>query len=106
MDLARYDPASAQPFEGGSRALSSSAVETAGMTLRILQLEGRGETGRRQAPYPVALVVVAGEGQLRVGGEIAEVRAGDAVVVPPNTTYWAWTTGGPMTLALMECKAG
>ncbi len=104
MNLARFDPAEAQPFEGGERALSSAPIEGAGVTLRVLQLEQRGETGRRQAPYPVALVVVAGEGQLRVGGEIAEVKAGDAIAVPANTTYWAWTTSGPMTVALLECK--
>lgn len=104
MDLARFDPSQAQPFEGGDRALSSPAVEGTGTTLRILQLDQRGETGRREAPYPVALVIVNGEGQLRVGGQIAEVKAGDAVAVPPNMTYWAWTTSSPMTLALIECK--
>ena len=104
MNLARFDPARATPFEGGDRAQSSSGVENNGAAARILQLERRGETGRREAPYPVVVVIVAGEGQVRVGGEIADVAAGDAVVVPPNTMYRVWTTSGPMTVALIECK--
>lgn len=106
MNLARFDPDRAQPLEGGKKATASPALEGAGVAMRVIELGKRGETGRRESPHPVILVVVSGEGQVRVSGEIADIKPGDTIAVPSNVMYWAWTTGDSMTLALIELTGG
>lgn len=38
-------------------------------------------------------LVTAGEGRVRVGEEERDVRAGDAIVIPPGEVHRLWNTG-------------
>jgi mannose-6-phosphate isomerase-like protein (cupin superfamily) len=45
-----------------------------------------------------------GRGRMRLGDEEAEVRTGDAVVIPPGETHKLWNAG-PEPLVLLCCCA-
>jgi len=49
-------------------------------------------------------VFLAGEGRMRLGDEVSEVRSGDAVVIPPGTRHKLWNPG-PDDLLLLCCSA-
>jgi mannose-6-phosphate isomerase-like protein (cupin superfamily) len=50
--------------------------------------------------------ITAGCGRIRIEGETAEVRAGDAIAIPPGKKHKLWNTGGePLTL-LCCCAPG
>jgi mannose-6-phosphate isomerase-like protein (cupin superfamily) len=57
--------------------------------------------------HPVAeeiYYITHGTGKIRVGGELREVRAGDAIAIPPGQRHKLWNTGGE-TLRLLCCCA-
>lgn len=47
---------------------------------------------------------LAGRGRMRLGGEVCEVSAGEAVVIPPGTRHKLWNPG-PDALVLLCCCA-
>ena len=50
--------------------------------------------------------ITAGRGRMRLEGEMAEVRAGDAIAIPPGRKHKLWNTGDePLTL-LCCCAPG
>ena len=50
--------------------------------------------------------ITAGRGRLRIEGELAEVKAGDAIAIPPGQRHKLWNTGAePLTL-LCCCAPG
>lgn len=48
--------------------------------------------------------IMAGTGRLRIEGETRDVRAGDAIAIPPGRKHKLWNTGG-VTLTLLCCCA-
>ena len=46
--------------------------------------------------------ITAGCGRLRIEGETAEVKAGDAIAIPPGKKHKLWNTGA-QPLALLCC---
>src|SRR5713226_4611931 len=43
--------------------------------------------------------ITAGTGRMRIEGELAEVKAGDAIAIRPGQKHKLWNTGpGPLTL--------
>lgn len=43
--------------------------------------------------------ITAGEGRIRIDGESRDVRAGDAIAIPPGKKHKLWNTGaGPLSL--------
>ena len=48
--------------------------------------------------------ITAGQGRMRIEGELAEVKAGDAIAIPPGKKHKLWNTG-PETLRLLCCCA-
>src|SRR5882762_7738381 len=43
--------------------------------------------------------ITAGQGRMRIEGEPAEVKAGDAIAIPPGKKHKLWNTGpGPLIL--------
>jgi mannose-6-phosphate isomerase-like protein (cupin superfamily) len=48
--------------------------------------------------------ITAGRGRMRIDGELAEVKAGDAIAIPPGRKHKLWNTGGE-TLTLLCCCA-
>src|ERR1043165_9653531 len=49
-------------------------------------------------------LILAGEGRMRIEGEMAEVKAGDAIAIPPGKKHKLWNTGQE-TLSLLCCCA-
>ena len=45
-----------------------------------------------------------GTGRIRIGGETRDVRAGDAIAIPPGSRHKLWNTGNE-TLCLLCCCA-
>jgi mannose-6-phosphate isomerase-like protein (cupin superfamily) len=45
----------------------------------------------------------AGAGRMRLGKDEAEVRAGDAVVIPPGTPHKLWNPGPESLVLLCSC---
>ena len=48
--------------------------------------------------------ITAGRGRMRIDDELAEVKAGDAIAIPPGRKHKLWNTGGE-TLMLLCCCA-
>jgi len=48
--------------------------------------------------------ITHGTGKIRIEDEICEVRAGDAIAIPPGRKHKLWNTGGE-TLRLLCCCA-
>lgn len=46
--------------------------------------------------------ITAGSGRLRIEAELAEVKAGDAIAIPPGKRHKLWNTGDE-TLKLLCC---
>ena len=46
--------------------------------------------------------ITAGRGRMRIESEIAEVKAGDAIAIPPGKKHKLWNTGSE-TLKLLCC---
>ena len=48
--------------------------------------------------------ITAGTGRMRIEGELREVKAGDAIAIPPGRKHKLWNTGAE-TLRLLCCCA-
>ena len=48
--------------------------------------------------------ITHGAGKIRIEGETRDVRAGDAIAIPPGSKHKLWNTGGE-TLRLLCCCA-
>ena len=46
--------------------------------------------------------ITAGQGRIRIDGESAEVKVGDAIAIPPGKKHKLWNTG-PEPLKLLCC---
>src|SRR5881397_3895752 len=46
--------------------------------------------------------ITAGRGRMRIEGELAEVKTGDAISIPPGQKHKLWNTGSE-TLTLLCC---
>lgn len=68
-------------------------------------LPGGGETGEHYHPRAEEIYYfVSGAGRMRLGQGEGEVRAGDAVVIPPGTPHKLWNPG-TQELVLLCCCA-
>ena len=47
--------------------------------------------------------ITHGVGKIRIGGEIREVKAGDAIAIPPGRKHKLWNTGGEVLRLLCCC---
>lgn len=104
IEITRFDSEHAVTWEdsGASGISHVPFSETGGVRVTALFFEAKGEIGRRELPCPALLMVLEGSGTLRLGGEIREITAGDAVPLPANSMHMIWTTGTPMTALLVE----
>jgi mannose-6-phosphate isomerase-like protein (cupin superfamily) len=46
--------------------------------------------------------ITSGQGRMRIEDEVTEVKAGDAIAIPPGKKHKLWNTG-PQTLTLLCC---
>ncbi len=47
--------------------------------------------------------ITHGVGKIRIGGEIRELKAGDAIAIPPGRKHKLWNTGGEVLRLLCCC---
>ncbi|MBN1429341.1 MAG: cupin domain-containing protein [Anaerolineae bacterium] len=92
MELIRFDSAKAAPLPGGANATYVPIHSGDRMTAMILQLDKKGDTGKREVGTDIVLTVISGEGRLRSGGEIADLQPGDVCVLPGGILHHIWTT--------------
>ena len=48
--------------------------------------------------------ITAGSGRMRIEGETAEVKAGDAIAIPPGKKHKLWNTGAGVLSLLCCCS--
>ncbi|GAB4479865.1 MAG: hypothetical protein Kow00124_25980 [Anaerolineae bacterium] len=101
MQLIRFDSASAQPLEGGVNVRFVPIKTGERMTGMLLHLDRKGDTGKREVPGDVMLVVIAGAGRLRSGGHIADLQPGDVCILPGGIMHHIWTSDTELRAVLM-----
>ncbi len=67
-----------------------------------LHFEPGGEMWEHEADHPILFMVIIGTGKVRVGGEEAEIHAGQAVHWPANTPHKAWAEANSFTAIVVE----
>ena len=106
MELFRFDPAAASPLEGGVNVTYVPITRGDRLTAMLLQLERSGDTGKREVNADVMLVVVEGEGRVRSGGQVADVKAGDVCLLPGGLLHHIWTSDSRMQAVLLALGSG
>ena len=105
MELVRFDPANAVPLEGGANAIYVPVQMNNRLVGMVIQLERKGDTGKREVANDVMLVVLSGEGRLRSGGEIADLRTGDVCILPGGIKHQIWTADSRIQAVMMPLGA-
>lgn len=106
MDFFRYDPSTAMPLDGGVNAFFVPVRRGDRLAAMLLMLDRRGDTGKRAVSSDVMLVVIAGEGRVRSGGEVAELRPGDVAILPGGMQNHIWTQDSPLQAILVTLPSG
>ncbi len=108
MDIKNLDEVPAFITKDGSEirellAHRNSAIRH--QSLAEARLAAGGATQEHYHPHAEEIYyITAGEGRIRVGTETRDVRAGDAIAIPPGTRHKLWNTGDGM-LSLLCCCA-
>ena len=102
MDLFHYNPEEAQPLDEGDRAYFMPIQRGDRLAAMLLMLDTDGDTGQRELPTDSMLVVIAGEGQLRSGGQVADLRSGTMTILPGRVTFHIWTSTSRLQAALVN----
>jgi quercetin dioxygenase-like cupin family protein len=105
MELVRYDAANTAPLDGGSNAVYLPIQKGERLIGMMVQLERKGDTGKREVGNDVILVVLSGEGRLRSGGEIADLRPGDVCVLPGGLLHQIWTADSRLQAVMVTVGA-
>ncbi len=106
MQLIRYDPDQALPLESGTRVTYIPVYSERRLAAMLLRLDRRADTGMRETGADLLLTVIAGAGQVRSGGHVADVQAGDVCVLPGNMRHTIWTSDSPMEAVLVVLDRG
>ena len=106
MELIRFDQGNTTPLDGGANVTFIPIHHGDRMTAMMLQLDRKGDTGKREVPSDVLLVVVSGAGSVRSGGTIAEVKAGDVLLLPGGLLHHVWTSDSTMQAILVTLPVG
>lgn len=105
MELVRFDTANAVPLEGGANAVYLPVQQGNRLIGMVVQLDRKGDTGKREVSNDVMLVVLSGEGRIRSGGEIADLRPGDVCVLPGGIRHQLWTADSRMQVVMITVGA-
>ena len=106
MDIRNLD--AAQPFitKDGSEIRELLAHRNSGIRNQSLAEARVPVGGSTQEHYHARTeeiyFITAGRGRMRIEAETAEVRAGDAIAIPPGKKHKIWNTGSE-TLKLLCC---
>ncbi len=102
MEFVRFDPVQASPLPGGANAVFMPVKKDDRLLGMIIQLDKKGDTGKREVGNDVVLTVISGEARMRSGGEIADLRAGDVCVLPGGILHQIWTADSRVLVVMME----
>mgnify|MGYP005859271235 CR=1 FL=1 len=101
MELIQHDPASGTPLAEGKN-VTVVPVQREGRTAAALfYFDRNGDTGKRELGVDSLLIVISGEGRVRSGGQIADVKTGDMVILPGGILHHIWTVDSAMSVALI-----
>jgi quercetin dioxygenase-like cupin family protein len=106
MEVYRYNPDVAEPLPEGKHASVMPVRINGQLAAMIIRLGPRGDTGMREVGADIIAAVIAGEGQMRSGGMVAEVHPGDVVLLPAHIRHTIWTTSSEMQVVLTLLKSG
>jgi len=102
MEFVRFDAAKATALPGGANAVFMPAQRGDTMVAMIVQLDKKGDTGKREVPSDVLITVISGEGRIRSGGEIADLKTGDVAILPGGMLHEIWTADSRIQLVMLE----
>lgn len=102
MELIRFDPGAALPLENGTNATYVPVMSGDRLVAMLLRLDRRGDTGKREVGSDVMMVVISGEGKVRSGGTIADVQAGDVLILPGGLLHHIWTADSRLEAVLLS----
>jgi mannose-6-phosphate isomerase-like protein (cupin superfamily) len=108
MDIKQLDEVTPFTTKDGSEirellAHRNSAIRN--QSLAEARLPVRASTQEHYHPLAEEIYYIThGTGRIRIEGETREVRAGDAIAIPPGQKHKLWNTGGE-TLRLLCCCA-
>ena len=78
-----------------NQSLAEARVPVGGSTLEHYH-------GRTEEIY----FITSGKGKMRIGDETTEVKAGDAIAIPPGKKHKLWNTGSEVLRLLCCCAPG
>jgi mannose-6-phosphate isomerase-like protein (cupin superfamily) len=91
MEFVRFDASKATALPGGANAMYVPVQQGDKLVAMVINLDRKGDTGKREVGNDVLLTVIAGEARLRCGGEIVDLKVGDVAVLPGGTMHQIWT---------------
>ena len=106
MDIKHLDTVPAFITKDGSEirellAYRNSVIRR--QSLAEARLPAGGSTQEHYHPNTEEIYyITAGQGRMRIEGELHEVKMGDAIAIPPGRKHKIWNTGGD-TLKLLCC---
>lgn len=108
MDVVNLDQAPAFETKDGSQirellAHRNSIIRNQSLAEARLK-PGQATTEHYHGRTEEIYYITHGTGRLRVGEEVRDVRAGDAIAIPPGQKHKLWNTGAE-TLRLLCCCA-
>ena len=107
MDIKNLDEVTAFTTKDGSEirellAHRNSAIRN--QSLAEARLPVGGSTQEHYHPKAEEIYYIThGTGRMRIGGELREVRPGDAIAIPPGQKHKIWNTGGEVLRLLCCC---
>jgi mannose-6-phosphate isomerase-like protein (cupin superfamily) len=108
MDIKNLNEVSSFVTKDGSEirellAHRNSAIRN--QSLAEARLPAGGSTQEHYHPKAEEIYFIThGSGRIRIEGEVHDVKAGDAIAIPPGQKHKLWNTGGE-TLRLLCCCA-
>ena len=110
MDVKHLDDVTAFTTKDGSEIRELLANRNSGIRNQSLA-EARVPVGgstmeHYHAKAEEIYFITHGTGRMRIEGESREVRAGDAIAIPPGKKHKIWNTGAEMLRLLCCCAPG
>jgi len=104
MKFFRIDQDALEPLPGGVHAAYQSVEFEDRLQVMVVDLERKGDTGKRRLDDDVLLIVIHGSGQVRSGVSVAEVRAGDVILIEAGEEHTIWTSDDSMRIILQSLE--
>lgn len=105
MEFVRFQADQAQPLEGATNVHFVPLRSGPRLVAMVLHFDRKGDTGKREVAPDVLISVIAGEGRVRSGGSIADLKAGDVALLPGGILYQIWTADSQMQMVMMTVGA-